>query len=58
MNQEAVQQVAMNNAGGSPLVNVPNVDAQTPTPYPTTNYTNGRRWRKRRYIINREYSNG
>lgn len=35
MNQEAVQQVALNNAGGSPLVNVPNVDAQTPTPTPT-----------------------
>jgi hypothetical protein len=35
MNQEAVQQVAMNNAGGSPIVNVPNVDAQTPTPTPT-----------------------
>jgi beta-lactamase regulating signal transducer with metallopeptidase domain len=45
MNQEAVQQIALNNAGGSPLVNVPNVDAQTPTPTstppPTTQMAEG-----------------
>jgi beta-lactamase regulating signal transducer with metallopeptidase domain len=41
MNQEAVQQVAVNSAGGSPLVNVPNVDAQTPTPTPTTQMAEG-----------------
>tara|TARA_R110000868_G_scaffold4085_6_gene24899 strand:- start:2280 stop:2636 length:357 start_codon:yes stop_codon:yes gene_type:complete len=41
MNQEAVQQVALNNAGGSPLVNVPNVDAQTPTPPPITQMAEG-----------------
>jgi len=41
MNQEAVQQVALNNAGGSPLVNVPNVDAQAPTPTPTPQMAEG-----------------
>lgn len=41
MNQEAVQQVALNNAGGSPLVNVPNVDTPTPTPLSTTQMAEG-----------------
>jgi hypothetical protein len=42
MNQEAVQQVALNNAGGSPLVNVPDVDATpTPTPTPPTQMAQG-----------------
>jgi hypothetical protein len=41
MNQQAVEQVALNNAGGSPLVNVPDVDAQTPTTTPITQMAQG-----------------
>lgn len=35
MNTQAVQQVATNNAGGSPNVNIPNVEAPNTTPTPT-----------------------
>jgi len=34
MNTQAVQQVATNHAGGSPNVNVPNVESQNPAPIP------------------------
>ena len=34
MNTQATQQLAVNNAGGSPSVNVPNVEAPNPTPTP------------------------
>lgn len=41
MNTQAVQQVATNNAGGSPNVNVPNVEAPNPAPIPQSGMAEG-----------------
>jgi hypothetical protein len=41
MNTNAVQQVATNNAGGSPNVNVPNVEAPNPAPIPQQGMAEG-----------------
>ena len=41
MNTQAVQQVATNNAGGSPNVNVPNVETPNPAPIPQSGMAEG-----------------